>query len=196
MELDVQRWTKLLHDLAVTRASHSGVSAAVFALQQEWSRAEANRLRLEVEVSRHRSASRATPAHEAGEASLREAAAQGAALDQQLAVLQAKQAELSARSGALQTVARECRSWARQHAIGLPGDDDAGPLMASVPGAPQGAREFGAGLIPGGVPPRTEAPPVALGRSSRGSRGRFSMAAPDLNLDPRVFNDRYNGVVR
>ena len=97
MELDVQRWTKLLHDIAVTRAEHQGVSAAVFQLEGEWSRAEANRLRLEVEVSRHRSASRATPAHEAGEASLREAAAQSRALDARLGTLRAKQAELSAR---------------------------------------------------------------------------------------------------
>ena len=139
MELDVQRWTKLLNDLAVACAEHQGVSAAVFQLEGEWSRAEASRRQLEVEVSRHRGASRATPALEAGEASLREAAAQAAALDPQLAVLQTKRAELSARSGHSRPSRANAGAGPAGHAIGLPGDDE-GASTASVPSAPPGAR--------------------------------------------------------
>lgn len=180
MELDLERWHSLQLEILALSAKHRGLGQTLFEMEQQWSQAEAGRLRAHLAYQRLEGRGNTREIAAAAQASLTEATRIVAGYDDKLSALRREQEVLGRRSGGLQGLSQRCLVWAKANGVALP-DAELQP-GTGVPQATRG-REFGATLALGGIPARGSPPPApepSAGRSSRGSS--------PFNMNSRFFN--------
>jgi len=147
MQIDPQRWTRLIDEIARLAAANRGFNATLSEMQDR-----RNRLQIELDLA-ERAARRAPPprprhavalqdSDERRQAELEPMRAELRQAEAEMGRLDASQAAAFARLSALRRLEAECRAWASQNNIALPGDPPSPRGVARMQSAPATARRF------------------------------------------------------
>ncbi|HTU56219.1 MAG TPA: hypothetical protein VMF62_19800 [Acetobacteraceae bacterium] len=143
MEIDLQRWGQLIDEIAVTRAEHIGLGNMAVGLERACGQALVTRMRSDEALERAKRSVHRGDILDGYQMALDAASAEVVRLDREFAVMSTRLSALAQRLGALSAIEQRCRAWARTAGIILPDGDTVKHM--TVQGAPEGARQFGAG---------------------------------------------------
>jgi hypothetical protein len=144
MQIDLERWAALLHQLTDTRYQLRASNLQLGEAQEKWMRLRQARDRAAADRSLNGSRSREITA--VAESRLADAEAAFAAAEVEMTRVQANVAAISARFAAQSETIRQSAQWARARGIVLP-DGDSASVRASAPPSSRGAaNDFTAGM--------------------------------------------------